>query len=158
MQKAVDCTTGEQGCNPATCRINCALEVVDSLLRASATVRGEEVDALLDLRWLLHQRKNAESVLGLFCQLRRTMEERHYLAFYRLRRWLENHIQVTIQASDDSAQQLTPLKLDRYCLEAVRYDCLPSPSSSETALAKPRVQFSFVHAPAEVTGADLIAT
>src|SRR5262245_33942760 len=118
MQRAVDCTSGQEGCNPATCRVNCALDVVDGLLRAAGTVRAEEVAALMALGWLPHQRKNAEGVLGLFCQLRRTMEERHYLAFYRLRRWLENHIQVSVRASDDSAGQVAALKLDRYCLEA----------------------------------------
>src|SRR5688500_1519454 len=99
MKQPADCTPGEEVCSPVSCRNTCALEVVDGLLRAAGSVRGDEVDGLLDLRWLLHQWKNAETTLSVFCQLRRSMEDRHYLAFYRLRRWLENHIEVTVQAS-----------------------------------------------------------
>lgn len=79
-------------CSPATCLDTCALQVIDGLLAACGTVRGEEVDALLDLRSLLRRRENDAAALVIFRQLRRSMESRHYLAFYRLRRWMDNHV------------------------------------------------------------------
>ena len=129
-------------CGVTSCRPACALEAVDSLLRAAGAVRGEEVDALLDFRSLLRHRQDAEAVLSLFCQLRRAMEERHYLTFYRLRRWLENHIQVLVLSSGDFEQE-TALKLDRYCIEAVRSHCLQSVLKPGEPLLAPKVQFLF---------------
>jgi hypothetical protein len=68
-------------CRPARCHAACGLEIVDHLLRAADSVRGQEVDGLLDLRSLLRGRTDAEAALGVFCQLRRELEERHYLEF-----------------------------------------------------------------------------
>src|SRR5688572_9129416 len=84
-------------CTFSNCRGTCALEVIDELLRTQGSVRGEEVDALLDLRCMLRRQEDAEAALTLFCGLRRTMEERHYLSFYRLRRWLENQIEASVR-------------------------------------------------------------
>jgi hypothetical protein len=77
-------------CTVGTCRLKCSLEVVDELLSTPGAVTGDEVDLLLDFRSLLRARRDAEATLRLFCDLRRRLEQRHYLAFYRLRRWLEN--------------------------------------------------------------------
>src|SRR5687768_2311013 len=116
--------TASCSCTPATCHATCALEVVDGLLRSAESVSGAEVDALLDFRSLLHRTEDAEAMLNLFCELRRSLESRHYLAFYRLRRWLENHIEANVRLCRGRPEQIVALKLDRYCLEAVRYQCL----------------------------------
>lgn len=113
-----------ESCTIAACHESCALEVVDALLQATGSVRGEEVDALLDLRWLLHRRDDAEATLALFCKLRLAMEERHYLSLYRLRRWLENHLLLSIRPPGGTREHTVPVKLDRYCPEAVRARCL----------------------------------
>ena len=130
-------------CAPASCRTGCALEVIDELLRAHGTVRGEEVDALLDLRWLLNHREDAESALGLFCTLRRMMEGRHYLAFFRLRRWLENHIAVTARPYRAVPERMVPLALDNFCLEAIRSRCVLMARRPGEPLLGARVRFSF---------------
>ena len=127
-------------CVPGNCRLGCSLEIIDALLRSHGTVRGDEVDMLLDLRWFLHHREDCENALALFCQLRVAMEERHYLAFYRLRRWLENHIQVNLRASSET-ELLIPLKLDRYCIEAVRHHCVQS--AVPLGMSAPRARFVF---------------
>jgi hypothetical protein len=119
------------------------LEIVDSLLHASGSVRGEEVDALLDLRSVLRRRQDAEAALNLFCQLRRAMEERHYLSFYRLRRWLENHIEVNVRVRRGELDRTTALRLDRYCIEAVRFQCLQSAIKPGEPLLAPKVHFYF---------------
>ncbi len=121
-------------CSPLTCEFNCALQVVDGLLQAQGSVRGEEMDALLDLRWLLHRHQDAEEAVRLFCRLRQMMEHRHYLAFYRLRRWLENHVEVQIDVPYTGASRVIPLQLQPRSWEAVRHQLLQS------ALPRGRIQ------------------
>lgn len=128
---------------PRGCRAGCALEVVDSLLCAGGKVRGEEVDALLDLRWLLHHHDDAERLLTLFCQLRLALEPRHYLAVYRLRRWLESHLEATVRTREGAPEQIVPLKLERYCLEAVRGLALRIVADELKPEDRPHVRFQF---------------
>jgi hypothetical protein len=132
-----------QDCTPAICRVECALQVIDSLLRAAGNVRGEEVDELLDLRCLIRRRQDAEAALTLFCQLRRTMEEGHYLAFYRLRRWFENQVLAGVRLRPGVPERRIPLKLDRYCMEAVRSHCLLSVLQPREPLLASRVEFLY---------------
>jgi hypothetical protein len=136
---------GLQGytCTPESCNPRCALEVIDDLLRSKPTVRPQELDALLDLRWLLRHRQDAEAAVILFCSLRRTMEERHYLAFYRLRRWLENQVEAVIRLRRGEPEKIAPIKIERYCVEAVRFQCLESIRDGREPLFCPRVKFVF---------------
>jgi hypothetical protein len=133
----------DNSCTALTCRLPCALEVVDNLLHATGSVRGDEVDALLDLRSLLRHREDATATLALFCRLRRTMEMRHYLAFYRLRRWLENQVEGGVRVRRGDPERAAPLRLDRYCIEAVRYQCLHSVLRPGEMFLAPKVHFRF---------------
>ena len=130
-------------CTPATCHSVCALQVIDGLLREPQGVSGEQVDALLDFRFLLRHGSDAEAILKLFCQLRLGMEASHYLAFYRLRRWLENHIEAQVRLCRGLPEAMVPLKLDRFCLEAIRSQCLARALRPGQALLAPRVRFQF---------------
>jgi hypothetical protein len=131
-------------CEAGFCRPKCSLEVVDELLSTPLAVTGEEMDLLLDFRSLLRARSDAEATLRLFCELRRRLEQRHYLAFYRLRRWLENQLiaQVSSAMIDELGQ--VSLHLDYYCIEAVRRQCLCAAIQQETASFPARLRFSFV--------------
>jgi len=130
-------------CAPATCRAQCAPTAIDRLLSERGAVSGSETDLLLDLRWHLRQRTDAEETLRLFCMLRRIMEQRHYLAFFRIRRWLENHILVAVHPCPAAEPVYGRLKLDHYCIEAVRRGCLCASLKSGVALLAPRVRFAF---------------
>ncbi len=134
---------GEELCTPESCSPKCALEIIDALLRDSKTFCGEETDQLLDLRWLLCHREDAEGALTLFCRLRRGLEERHYLAFYRLRRWLENQVEACVRLRRGEPEHVRRFKLERYCLEAVRSQCLRSVHAPHETLWFPRVRFRF---------------
>ena len=129
-------------CTPVTCHGGCALQVIDSLLSEPRGVTGEQVDALLDLRFLLRQSDDAEAILKVFCQLRLVMEASHYLAFYRLRRWLENHIEAQVRLCRGLPETTVALKLDRFCLEAVRSQCLRAALRPGEPLLAPRVRFA----------------
>ena len=117
-------------------------EVVDELLREGA-ITGEESDLLLDLRWKLRQREDAEGLLRLFCDLRLRMEQRHYLAFFRIRRWLENHLIANVRICPAADPHLVGVKLDYYCVEAVRRVCLCAALGKGTIVLVPRLTFEF---------------
>jgi hypothetical protein len=113
------------------------------LLSARQGVRGEEIDLLLDLRWHLHRMEDAEGTLRLFCDLRLRMEQRHYLAFFRIRRWLENHLVAMVKTSPEAAERKVPVALNFYCVEAIRRMCLCAAGRHE-ALVAPRLSFGFL--------------
>ena len=128
-------------CEPAACRWRCALEVIDELL--AQEISGEEMDRLLDLRWQVRHRDNAENTLRVFCELRLRMEPRHYLAFFRIRRWLENHVVAAVRSCPAAEAQTVPVKLDHYCVEAVRRACLCAALGPGTVMLVPRLAFAF---------------
>ena len=131
-------------CTVATCRRRCALEVIDELLGLPRPlVSGEEVDLLLDLRWQLGRRTEGESALRLFCDLRRRMEKRQYLAFFRLRRWLESQVVAEVRACPAAEVHSIPVRLDHYCVEAIRRTSLCASLGRGAVLLAPRLQFRF---------------
>lgn len=120
------------------------MEVIDELLRSPRDqVSGEEVDLLLDLRWQLRRRTEAETALRLFCDLRIRLEDRHYLAFFRLRRWLENHLVASVRVCPAAEERTIPVKLDHYCVEAVRRVCLCASLGYGSILLAPKLRFGF---------------
>jgi len=145
------CTTSlPADCAPARCQWRCALEVIDELLCQRRAVSGAECDLLLDLRWKLRQRNDAEGALRLFCDLRRQMEQRHYLAFFRIRRWLENHLLAGVRICPAADERFVPVKLTHYCVEAIRRFCLCAALGSGSVLLAPRLRFAFRPEPAAV--------
>ena len=137
-------TAAGADCTAASCRWRCALEVIDDLLRQDrAVIRGEEADLLLDLRWQLRQRTEAETALRIFCELRRRMEQRHYLAFFRIRRWMENHLVAVARACTAGTAHEVPVRLSHYCVEAIRRTCLCACLGRGTVLLAPRMAFAF---------------
>jgi len=68
-----------------------AAQVVDELFPVS---RRDAWDDLLDLRQLLLHSRDWEAVLEGFLKCRKTLEEDHYLPFYRLRKILSAHLRL----------------------------------------------------------------
>lgn len=130
-------------CSATSCRAGCALEVIDQLLARTVSVRGEDADLLLDLRSWIRRREDAESALRTFCELRRRLEQREYLAFFRLRRWLENHLVAEVRICPATEPRPVPVRLQYFCLEAVRRASLCSALGSGEPLLAPRVQFVY---------------
>lgn len=143
MDPAICTTSIAADCDSSNCRQRCALEVIDELLREEGAVSGEEADLLLDLRWHLRQGHDAEGALRLFCDLRIRMEQRHYLAFFRLRRWLENHLVASVQLCPAAEPHVVAVKFDRYCVEAIRRVCLCAALGRGSVMIAPRVRFLF---------------
>jgi hypothetical protein len=139
-----DCTSSHPSdCTPSHCRWRCALEVIDELICQYGSISAEEVDQLLELRWKLSQRNDVEGALKLFCDLRLRMEQCHYLAFFRMRRWLENHLLASVRICPEAQPQFVPVKLDHYCVEAIRRACLCVALRRGCVLLAPRLRFAF---------------
>ena len=119
------------------------MEVIDDLLAEPGAVSGEEMDQLLELRWHLRHRDGAEQTLRLFSYLRRRMEHRHYLAFFRIRRWVENHLVAEVRLCPAAEPHVVSVKLDHYCVEALRRVCLCSALGKGAVLLAPRLRFLF---------------
>jgi hypothetical protein len=130
-------------CEPKACRWRCAIEVIDELLSQHSLITGDEADDLLDLRWALIQADDAEGTIRLFCTVRRRMEQRHYLAFFRIRRWLENHVVARVTLSPGAREKEVRLRLDHYCVEALRRSSLCIALQSGAVIDRPRLRFCF---------------
>ncbi len=142
-------TASPADCAPARCAGRCALEVIDELLTQRGAISGDEMDRLLDLRWQLRQSTDAEATLRLFCDLRLTMEKRHYLAFFRIRRWLENHLVAAVRLCPAAEPRYVPVPLNHYCVEPIRRVCLCAALGRDAVLLAPRLKFTFRPTPLE---------
>lgn len=89
------------------------MAVVDQLL-AAITRDGDStaLDAALDFRLLLAGSRDPAAVIRGYFILRSAIEEHHYLACYRLRRWLEQHFVALVHADRSERAQRVGLKLD----------------------------------------------
>ncbi len=143
MEQSVCHTSSHALCLPAECRGRCAVEVIDELLAERSATSGEEADLLLDLRWKLGTSDDAEGALRLFCDLRRRMEGRQYLAFFRIRRWLEHHLLAAVGSGSAAGPQLVSVQLDHYCVEAIRRVCLCAALDLGKAMVAPRLVFQY---------------
>jgi hypothetical protein len=124
--------------------------VIDELLGQPGAATGEEADLLLDLRWQLRQCADPDAALRIFCDLRRRMEQRHYLAFFRIRRWMENHLFASVRICPAAEPRFVPVKLDHYCVEAIRRVCLCAALGYGAVPIAPRLQFVFRDVPARI--------
>jgi hypothetical protein len=70
------------------------------------------------------------------------MEARHYLAFFRLRRWLENHLVPGLPPAAAGSRDLPALRLSHRNVDAVRraYLCLLAAAGCPVS---PNLRFEF---------------
>ncbi len=134
----------QEQCTALNCRPGCALEIIAQLLAEPEAITAEDADSLLDLYYLLSRREDAEGVLRLFCALRPRLESRHYLLFYRLRRWLQNQVRAAIRARPGAAPVIQQVNLRGYCVQALRRACLCAAMPQADGLDKPVLRFVFV--------------
>ncbi len=117
--------------------------MIDELLSQPGAASGEEADLLLDLRWKLGKSEDAAGALKLFCELRLRMEQRHYLAFFRIRRWMENHLLAAVRICPAAEGHSVPVKLDHYCVEAIRRVSLCAALGRSAVMIAPRLEFLY---------------
>jgi hypothetical protein len=127
------------------CPLNHGVAVVDQLL--AAITRASEFDAhaldvALDFRLLLASSTDAEDILQAFFRVRAAVEENHYLACFRLRRWLE--IQFAAHVRPDRTQPIreVPIRLTANSYRELCARCAFDAAGNE--LVSPWVRVHFV--------------
>jgi hypothetical protein len=83
----------------------------------------EALDAALDLRTAFARREAADCV-RLALRLRHTLDGSHYLAFYRVRQWLQRVIGIQIRAGRGAAWTTFPLPLNSARVDEIENACL----------------------------------
>jgi hypothetical protein len=127
-----------------SCPLNHGVSTLDHLLaELMGGADSSAFDAALDLRWQLAHSDNAEAIILEFFRLRALIEERHYLACYRLRRWLESQLIAWVAPNRHQAPIATDLKLDASNLDAVRAHCVRLAVDHQPATPWTRVSFAF---------------
>lgn len=145
----------EVACTTTTCGERCAVSAIDGLLARGGDITGDDADHLLDLRSLIRGANDAEAALREFCEVRRRLENGHYLALYRIRRWMENHLVGAVRLCPEAEPKQVAVPLDFYCVEAVRRACLCRAMEQGVPLLAPRIDFQWraVHGAAPVRSA-----
>jgi hypothetical protein len=135
------------------CPFHDGAATLDGLLAAIDPRDGELFDAALDLRSLLTEGGDATAALHQLFRLRRLLDGRHYLAFYRVRRWVQRRIVAQVRAG-----RAAPWRTRELPLDAARLDEIVNASVAAVAAedAAPHVdaQVRFVFRPAPPVPAD----
>lgn len=125
------------------CPLNDGIAVVDQILAVLTPRDGRAAyDAALDLRSLLRQHTNADAVLSDFIYLRAIIEDRHYLACYRLRRWLETQIVAHVTLDRGQPARIVSVRLDVPSMATLRVRSLDAAAVGGEVM-QARVQFAF---------------
>lgn len=103
--------------NPVSqgCPLNHGVSVVDQLLAAitrDAEFDAHALDVALDFRLMLASATDPEAILQAFFNLRAVAEERHYLACFRLRRWLETQFVARVRLDRSQPCRELPVRLE----------------------------------------------
>jgi hypothetical protein len=71
------------------------------------------------------------------------MEGRHYLPFFRIRRWLEHNLVASVSICPAAEAHEVHVQLDHYCVEAVRRVCLCAALGRGAVMIAPRLRFEY---------------
>lgn len=125
------------------CPLNHGVAVVDQLLAAiTRDGNAAALDVALDFRLLLASSTDANSILKEFFALRDAVENRYYLACFRLRRWLQSEIVAHVKLDRSQPVRQTGIKLDASCYRALCARCAFDAAAGERLSPWVRVSFA----------------
>ena len=125
------------------CPLNHGVAVVDQLLAAITRERdAAALDVALDFRLLLASSTDADHILREFFRLREVVEEAHYLACFRLRRWLQSEIIAHVKLDRSQPVRQTPIKLDASTYRELCVRCAFDAAAGERLSPWVRVSFT----------------
>lgn len=125
-----------------SCPLNSGVAILDQLL--AAVGRENDADALnaaLDFRLLLAGPHEPDAVLRSFFQLRARVEDQHFLACFRLRRWLESQITALVYFDRCQPPQSIRPRLECLSYQALCHACARDASTSDGDAGRARVRF-----------------
>jgi hypothetical protein len=128
------------------CPLNHGVAVIDQLL--AAITRDHDATALdvaLDFRLLLANSTDADAILREFFHVRAVVEDSHYLACFRLRRWLQSEIAASVRLDRSQPARRTPINLNAKSYRELCARCAFDAAAGQPLSAWVRVEFSFTH-------------
>lgn len=129
----------------ASCPLNHGVAVVDQLLAAitgSPEFDANALDVALDFRLLLANSTDAEEILQAFFRVRAAVEDHHYLACFRLRRWIEAQFAALVRADRTQPFREVPVRLTANSYRELCARCAFDAADNE--LVSPWVRVHFV--------------
>lgn len=118
---------------------------LDLLLAELGPDETNALDLALDLRGAIAARSDASACVDLALRLRRALDGGHYLAFYRVRLWLQRLIVVQVRAWRGDEWKSYPLPLNSARVDEIENACRSS-WAAETIYGDPhwaQVRFAF---------------
>lgn len=118
---------------------------LDLLLAELGADEAQALDLALDLRSAIAAMAHAGTCIDLALRLRRALDGRHYLAFYRVRLWLQRLIEVQARAWRGDDWKGYPLPLNSARVDEIENACR-SAWAAETPYGDPQwaqVRFAF---------------
>ncbi len=128
----------------APCPLNHGVSVVDQLLAAithEPELDARALDVALDFRLLLASSDDAEAILQAFFHLRTVAEERHYLACFRLRRWLETQFVAHVRLDRSQPRRELPVRLEARTYRELCARCAFDAAAGDRVTPWARVHF-----------------
>lgn len=126
------------------CPFHAGAATLDLLLAELDPRDTAAFDAALDLRWLASQGCDALACIEQLFRVRRLLGDRHYLAFYRVRRWAHRAFRIEVRAGRDCAWQVAAFPLDGARLDEVVNTALaPLADADGVISAFAHVRFAF---------------
>lgn len=135
-----------EGC----CPFHDGPETLDGLMAevlagAECGEREGILDTALDLRHAMQTRRDAGECVTLLCRLRSQLDGAHYLAFYRVRRWMRRLLAVESSAGRNEPWLRQALPLDCARPDEIEHQCLANwPAHDGCLSSMARVRFVFI--------------
>lgn len=131
------------GYGPALCPFHDGPETLDGLLAEIDPENVRLIDAVLDLRFLLREGGDLAAAMRQVFVVRSLLEERHYLAFYRVRRWLGRTVHIEYRGGPGEAWSAAALPLGAARIEEVAHAC--GAALAQGGEYPPRLEVRFAH-------------
>lgn len=131
---------------PMLCPFHDGAPTLDLFLAELAPQDAELFDAALDLRSLFTAREDAQTCLQQLFRVRRLLAGRHYLAFYRVRRWAHRVIQMEVRAGRGAPWHRRELPLNCARIDEAINTGLASLAEDDVFPAGAHVRFVFAPA------------
>lgn len=126
------------------CPFHAGAATLDLLLAEVAPRDTEVFDAVLDLRALASEGADALACIEQLFRVRRVLGDRHYLAFYRVRRWAHRAFRIEVRAGRGCAWQTSAFPLDGARLDEIVNSALaPLADADGVISASAHVRFAF---------------
>ncbi len=132
--------------SPARCPFHDGPATLDALLAELTPAEIDALDLALDLRSAIAVERDAGAAVQTALRLRHALDGTHYLAFYRVRQWLQRIIVAQVRAWRGAEWRTYALPLNSARREEIENACLAAWSTENPGLDVESAQVRFAFA------------